>query len=268
MGLRFTVLASGSTGNAMVVAAGETMILVDAGLSTRKIEGLMQEQGISARELSAIYVTHEHSDHIKGLGSIARKYNLPIYANEKTWVELEGQIGEIEEHRKHILETGSSVEMDGLRIESYGISHDAVEPVGYCFYHRNQKLTLATDLGYMSSKVKEKLEGANAIVLETNHDVDMLRMGNYPWNIKRRILSDLGHLSNESAADGLCDVLSSRLKAVYMAHLSREHNMLDLARLTLNTTAQGRGVDFEEHGVRLMNTYPDRSTKWEVLDEA
>jgi len=268
MGLRFTVLASGSTGNAMVVSAGETMVLVDAGLSTRKIEALMLEQGISARELKAIYVTHEHSDHIKGLGSIARKYNLPIYANEKTWTELDRHVGEIEEQNKCIMETGASVELDGLRIESYGISHDAAEPVGYCFYHGGQQLTLATDLGYMSSKVKEKLEGADAIILETNHDVDMLRMGHYPWNIKRRILSDLGHLSNESAADGLIDILSPRLKAVYMAHLSREHNMLDLARLTLNSIAKERGVDFEAKGVRLMNTYPDRSTKWEVLDEA
>jgi len=267
MGLRFSVLASGSTGNAMLVAAGDKMILIDAGLSTRKIEALMQEQGANGRELKAIYVTHEHSDHIKGLGPIARKYDLPIYANEKTWEQIDRQCGAIEAHNRMIMETGATVDMGDLQVESYGISHDAAEPVGYCFYHRKQKLTLATDLGYMSSKVKEKLEDADAIVLETNHDVDMLRMGHYPWNIKRRILSDLGHLSNEAAADGLCDVLTKKPKVVYMAHLSREHNLLDLARLTLNTIAQGRGIDLSERKVRLMNTYPDRSTNWEVLEE-
>lgn len=268
MGLRFSVLASGSTGNATVVAAGNTVVLVDVGLSAKRIDQLLEGQGVHGKDISAIYVTHEHSDHIKGLGVFARRHHLPIYANEKTWEQLDKHVGEIPESNRRVMDTDSVIDMGDLQVESYGISHDAVEPVGYCFYHRRQKLTLATDLGYMSSKVKEKLSDSNAIVLETNHDVDMLRMGQYPWNIKRRILGDLGHLSNEAAAEGLCDVMSNRTKAVYMAHLSRDHNLLDLARLTLNTIAQERGIDLQKQNVRLMDTYHDRATKWEVLDEA
>ncbi|MCR8642975.1 MBL fold metallo-hydrolase [Paenibacillus sp. N1-5-1-14] len=267
MGLRFTVLASGSTGNAMVVATEETKVLVDAGLSAKKLEALMNEQGVKGSELDAIYVTHEHSDHIKGLGAIARKHNLPIYANEKTWEALNRQIGEIAEENCKVMDTGSMVDVGDLKVESYGISHDAAEPVGYCFYQGDKKLSLATDLGYMSSKVKEKLLDSDAMVLETNHDVELLRMGHYPWNIKRRILGDMGHLSNEAAADGLCDVLSGKTKAVYMAHLSRDHNMLDLARLTVTDVAKDRGVSLEDCNVRLMNTYFDRSTPWEKLED-
>ncbi|WP_442602482.1 MBL fold metallo-hydrolase [Paenibacillus sp. KN14-4R] len=267
MGLRFTVLASGSTGNAMVVATEETKVLVDAGLSAKKLESLMNEQGVTGSELDAIYVTHEHSDHIKGLGALARKHKLPIYANEKTWEALNRQIGEIAEENRKVMDTGTMVDLGDLKVESYGISHDAAEPVGYCFYQGEKKLSLATDLGYMSSKVKDKLVDSDAIVLETNHDVELLRMGHYPWNIKRRILGDMGHLSNEAAADGLCDVLSGQTKAVYMAHLSRDHNMLDLARLTVTDVAKDRGVSLQERNVRLMDTYFDRSTPWETLED-
>jgi len=267
MGLQFAVLASGSTGNSLVVAAGDKKVMVDVGLSAKKIDSLLQEQGLTGRDLDAIYITHEHSDHIKGLGAFSRKHNLPIYANEKTWEQLDKHVGNIPECNRLIMETDTMVDLGDLQIESYGISHDAAEPVGYCFYHHHHKLALATDLGYMSSKVKDKLSDADAIVLETNHDVDLLRMGHYPWNIKRRILGDLGHLSNEAAAEGLCDVLSSRTKVVYMAHLSRDHNMLDLARLTLNNIAQERGFDLQKKGIRLMDTFHDRATKWEVLDK-
>ena len=266
MGLRFTVLSSGSTGNAMVVDNGDVKLLVDAGHSAKKLEQLMKEREVSAKELDAILVTHEHSDHIKGLGALARKYNLPIYANEKTWEELNRQIGEIAEENKRVMDTGSMAEFGTLQVESFGISHDAAEPVGYCFYEGEKKLCLATDLGYMSSKVKEKITGSDGLVLETNHDIEMLRMGHYPWSIKRRILGDKGHLSNEAAGEALCDVLTGETKAVYMAHLSRDHNLMDLARLTVNNIVEDRGLSLKESKVRLMDTYFDRATKWDTLD--
>jgi phosphoribosyl 1,2-cyclic phosphodiesterase len=265
-GLRFTVLASGSTGNAMVVAGKDSKVLIDAGLSSKRVEELLRERDITGTELQAILVTHEHADHIKGLGAISRKHNLPIYANAKTWEQLDKQVGNIPDKNKVIMETGSTVYFGALQVESYGISHDAAEPVGYCFYEGSLKLSLATDLGYMSSKVKDKIADSDAIVLETNHDVDMLRMGHYPWNIKRRILGDKGHLSNEAAGEALCDILTSRTKAVYMAHLSRDHNVMDLARLTLNTTMEARGISLQEHKVRLMDTFFDRPTAWDWID--
>jgi phosphoribosyl 1,2-cyclic phosphodiesterase len=139
--------------------------------------------------------------------------------------------------------------------------------VGYCFYEGEQKLSLATDLGYMSSKVKEKITDSDALILETNHDIEMLRMGNYPWNIKRRILGDSGHLSNDAAGEALGDVLTGKTKSVYMAHLSRDHNMLDLARLTLNNLLEDRGISLESSKLQLKDTYYDRSTKWDTTGE-
>ncbi|MCD1261834.1 MBL fold metallo-hydrolase [Paenibacillus athensensis] len=266
MGLRFTVLSSGSTGNATVVDNGETKVLVDVGFSAKKMDQLMKEREVTGREIDAIVITHEHSDHIKGLGAFARKYDLPVYANEKTWRALEEQIGEIAEGNKRVMETGSTLDFGALQVESFGISHDAAEPVGYCFYEGEQKLSLVTDLGYMSSKVKEKIADSDAYVLETNHDVEMLRMGHYPWSIKRRILGDKGHLSNEAAGEALCEIMSGRTNAVYMAHLSRDHNLMDLARLTVNNVLEERNACASGVKPRLMDTYFDRSTRWDSMD--
>lgn len=266
MGIRFTILASGSTGNAMVVQNEDSALLVDAGLSAKKVDELLKEKGVDAKELDGILVTHEHSDHIKGLGAIARKYDLPVYANEKTWAELERHIGTITDSQRCVMQTGEARDFGTLRVESYGISHDAAEPVGYCFYDGDQKLSLATDLGYMSSKVKEQIKDSDVLVLESNHDIEMLRAGKYPWNIKRRILSDLGHLSNEAAGTGLVDVMSEKTKRVYLAHLSRDHNLMDLARLTVNSMVEEL-LQPDDHRALLKDTYYDRATDWDNLDD-
>ncbi|RXZ83835.1 MBL fold metallo-hydrolase [Paenibacillaceae bacterium] len=269
MGLRFTVLASGSTGNATIVQSENATVLVDAGLSAKKLEELMKERDVSGHELDAILVTHEHSDHIKGLGAIARKYELPIYANEATWENMHKHVGKIEADKRMIMETGSAVTFGGMlgemRVESYAISHDAAEPVGYCFYNGESKLSLVTDLGYMSEKVRQQVIHSDVLVLESNHDVDMLRVGRYPWNIKRRILSDIGHLSNEAAGDALCELLTDRTQRVYLAHLSRDHNQMDLAKLTVNKVLENNGFFFKKDEFSLMETYYDRPTLWDEV---
>jgi phosphoribosyl 1,2-cyclic phosphodiesterase len=265
MGLRFTVLASGSTGNATVVSSDEATVLIDAGLSMKKIEALMKEREVSGDQLDAILVTHEHSDHIKGVGAFARKYELPVYANEKTWGAMLRTVGEIPDAQRRILPTDGVMEIADLRVESYAISHDAVEPVGYCFYADGVKLSLATDLGYVSDKVMRQLQNSDVLVLESNHDIEMLRMGRYPWNIKRRILGDTGHLSNEAAGEALCTLLSGSTRRVYLAHLSQEHNLMDLAKLTVNTIMQDNGVFYQKHEFELRDTYYDRPTLWDVL---
>jgi phosphoribosyl 1,2-cyclic phosphodiesterase len=265
MSLRFTVLASGSTGNATVVSTDAAKVLVDVGLSGKKIEQLLQQRGLTGQELDAVFITHEHSDHIKGLGAFARKFELPIYANEKTWAAMGKQVGELPMEQRRVMESGGTLEIADLRIESYAISHDAAEPVGYCFQAGGAKLSLATDMGYMSDKVVDKLKDSDVLVLESNHDVEMLRMGRYPWNVKRRILGDTGHLSNEAAGEALCRLLSGATRRVYLAHLSQHHNLMDLAKLTVNNVLEDNGFFYHPNEFALCETYPDRPTEWDLV---
>lgn len=267
MGISFTVLSSGSTGNATIVRNEETTLMIDAGLSAKRIDELMKERDVTGEEIDGILVTHEHSDHIKGLGTVARKYDLPIYANEKTWEAMEKSIGKIAEENRVVLGTGEVRDFGTLRVESFGISHDAAEPVGYCFYDGNEKLSVATDLGYMSDKVKQAISDSNVLVLESNHDIEMLRMGRYPWNIKRRILGDMGHLSNEDAGEALSELLTGDLKRTYLAHLSRDHNMMDLAKMTVRDSMEERGCFYKDSEFKLCDTYYDRPTPWDKVSE-
>lgn len=265
MPLSFTILASGSTGNAMIVATNEATVLVDAGLSGKRLEALMAERNVSGAELDAILITHEHADHIRGLGALARKYALPVYANEKTWRAMSREIGDLDESLRRILPTGGVLEIADLRVESYPVSHDAAEPVGYCFTSGGRKLGLATDLGYVSDKVIRQLQQSDVLVLEANHDIDMLRMGRYPWNVKRRILSDTGHLSNDAAGEALCRLLTGTTRRVYLAHLSLEHNQMDLAKLTVNRILEENGLTYSSREFRLCETYADRPTPWDEV---
>lgn len=265
MGIQFTVLSSGSTGNATVVRNDDTALLIDAGLSAKRIDELMLERDMLGSQLDGILVTHEHSDHIRGLGAVARKYNLPIYANTNTWKAMQKSIGKIAEENIRIMESGEVKEFKSLRVESFGISHDAAEPVGYSFYDGKEKLSVATDLGYMSDKVRDAISGSDVMVLEANHDIDMLRMGRYPWNTKRRIMGDLGHLSNEAAGAALSELLDGITKRVYLAHLSRDHNLMELAKLTVRNAMEDRGCFYKDSEFQLCETYYDRPTPWDKV---
>lgn len=268
MGIEFTVLSSGSTGNATVVQNESATVLVDVGMSAKRMDELFKEQLVNPASIDAIVITHEHSDHIKGLGALARKYDLPVYANEATWGALERHVGKLAEEKKIVMQTGEAVDFGTLRVESYGISHDAAEPVGYCFYAGEEKLSLATDLGYMSDKVRTAISDSDVLVLESNHDVDMLRMGKYPWNIKRRILSDVGHLSNEASGEALSQLVTGNTKRAYLAHLSREHNLMDLAKMTVRDVMEDHGLFFKDHEFQLRDTYYDRPTPWDKVSKA
>lgn len=267
MAIRFSVLASGSTGNATVVQSHDATVLVDAGLSAKKLELLMAERGLKGTEIDAIFITHEHSDHIKGLGALARKYGLTIYANEQTWGALERHVGQLKPEQRRIFTTGEAIHIGSLRGTSYAISHDAAEPVGYVFETDGLKLSLATDLGYVSDKVRHMIEDSDVLVLESNHDVDMVRMGSYPWNTKQRILGDKGHLSNEAAGEALCYLMTDRTKRVYLAHLSQNHNLMDLARLTINDVLGSSGIFFTQAQCKLRDTYYDRPTPWDEVSK-
>ncbi|MFC5559728.1 MBL fold metallo-hydrolase [Ureibacillus thermophilus] len=240
--MRFSVLASGSTGNAIYVETDNHAFLVDAGLSGRKIEQLFSKIGREIKNLSGILVTHEHSDHIKGLGVLARKYQLPIYANEKTWKVLEEHVGNIPNDQRFLFQMESVQSFGSLDIESFAVSHDAVDPMFYVFHENGRKLAIITDTGYVSDRMKGIIRGADAFVFESNHDVGMLQMGKYPWSIKRRILSDVGHVSNEDAGVAISEVVEEKPTHVYLSHLSKENNMKELARMTVKQVLASYGI--------------------------
>jgi len=208
--MRFSVLASGSTGNAFYLESNETRLLVDVGLSGKKMDQLFNEIEVDPTKLNGILVTHEHSDHIKGLGILARKYDLPIYANELTWKAMEKNIGKISPEQRFHFEANSVKTFGNIDVESFSVSHDAADPMFFNFHCEGRKVSLVTDLGYVSEKIKKTVEDADAYIFEANHDVSMLQMGRYPWNVKRRILGDSGHVSNEDCGLALSEVIKDK----------------------------------------------------------
>ncbi|WP_018923262.1 MBL fold metallo-hydrolase [Salsuginibacillus kocurii] len=260
MTLKCSVLASGSTGNAVYVETKKQRLLIDAGLSGKKMEELLAKVDRTPRELDAILVSHEHSDHIKGVGILARKYNLPIYANEATWQAMEQSLGPIQSEQRFHLEPQTVTSFADLDVETFRVSHDAADPMFFTFHHEGRKLALATDMGYVSDQIKGTIHGAHTLIFEANHDMNMLRMGKYPWNVKRRILGDMGHVSNEDAGKALSDCISSHTQQVYLAHLSLDNNMKELARMTVSQVLEEKGF-YSEGKPPLLDTDPYRPTE-------
>ena len=258
-GFNYSILASGSSGNCFYLETDKKKILVDAGLSGKKITSLLAEIDRKPEDIDAILVTHEHSDHIHGIGVLARKYGMDIYANELTWQAMESKLGKIDVAQKHIFELGATKTFGDLDIESFGVSHDAACPQFYRFMKDDKYFVMLTDTGYVSDRMVGIVENADAYLIESNHDIEILRSGSYSWNLKQRILSDKGHLCNEDGADAMIRSLGNRTKKIYLGHLSKENNIKELAHMTMvNQLAQadlGVGVDFQVY-----DTSPDTAT--------
>lgn len=220
----FTVctLASGSRGNAIYLSSGISSILIDAGLSGIELERRMQARGLSPKRLDAILVSHEHADHIHGVGVMSRRYKLPVYMTEKTRDSLPHSIGKISAIRT--FHPGVRFALNDLLIDPFSVSHDAADPSGFTFACNGLKVGLATDLGIATALVKERLKGCRLLILETNHDLRMLEEGPYPWPLKQRIKSRLGHLGNEASRDLLGALVHEGLSHVILAHLSQTNN--------------------------------------------
>ncbi|MBD7909587.1 MBL fold metallo-hydrolase [Sporosarcina gallistercoris] len=240
--MRFSILASGSTGNSIYIENDSGAYLVDAGLTAKRIEAQLAKIGRSMKNVKAIFVTHEHSDHIKGVGVLARKHGVPIYANEKTWQAMDGLVGEIALDQRFQFDVETVHSLGSISIESFAVSHDSVDPMFYVFHENDRKLAIITDTGYVSDRMKGIIKNADSFVFESNHDVGMLQMGRYPWSVKRRILSDVGHVSNEDAAIAMSDVIEQKETQIYLSHLSRDNNMKDLARMSVEQTLQTCGI--------------------------
>ncbi|QKS73372.1 MBL fold metallo-hydrolase [Paenalkalicoccus suaedae] len=255
MSLRFSVLASGSTGNAIYIETPKQRLLVDAGLTGKKLVESLTEIGVNPSDLDGILVSHEHSDHIKGVGILSRRFHVPIYANEKTWQAMERSIGKISPDHKFHFESDKLRTFEDLDVSSFRVSHDAADPMFFSFMHEGRKLTVLTDTGYVSDHMMGAAEDSNVLLMESNHDVGMLRMGSYPWSTKRRILSDEGHVSNEDAGLALIDMTKNRKMDVYLSHLSLNNNVKEIATMTVQQTLQGAGIDVVNQ-VRLFDTDP------------
>jgi phosphoribosyl 1,2-cyclic phosphodiesterase len=232
--VQLTILGSGSSGNCAYLETDETRLLIDAGFSPRQIRQRLAGIGRTPENLHGILVTHEHSDHIQGLAGIAGKLGIPVFCNRPTKDEFERY------HQRafncHLFTTGATFEVGDVIVETFSIPHDAQDPVGFLIRTPAGNVGFATDLGHFTRLVGERVRHANALVLETNHDVRMLQdCPHRPWSLKQRILGRHGHLSNEAAADALEQIVTDRLRHLYLGHLSRECNRPALA---LNTVAE------------------------------
>lgn len=233
MGIRMRLcsIASGSSGNCVYVGSEATHLLMDVGISGKRIETGVNELGLSVRDIDGIFITHEHADHIAGLGVIARKYRIPVYATKGTIEAIKNSksVGKIEEELLHTIVPDEQCTIKDLTLYPIRTSHDAADPVAYRIDHGKKRAGLITDLGCYTDYTVECLKGLDVLYLEANHDVHMLQVGPYPYYLKQRILGERGHLSNETAGKLLSRLLHDNMKSIVLAHLSKENNMPELA---------------------------------------
>ena len=245
MAVSVSVLASGSRGNSTVVESSSTRILVDAGLSCRETLKRMKAAGDDPHSLSAIVITHEHSDHVQGLAVLSRNLNIPVYmtgATHQAWARaVRDTTGDMPDIPKlELFFSGHRFQVGDIDVTPFTIPHDAADPVGFTFRTAGVKIAVATDLGYMPASVCDHLRGCDLLVLESNHDLEMLRVGPYPWSVKQRVMSRVGHLSNTALARFLADDYDGNAAYIVLAHLSEQNNHPEVARREAETALSER----------------------------
>lgn len=240
--MRFTVLASGSRGNTTLIETQGGKYLIDAGLSAKKTIQLLTQNQITIEEVQGIFVTHEHGDHVAGIRVLCDRYGVPVYIHERTYAALKDNHRPKTQERVIFIDSGQH-QVGPFQVEAFPLSHDVAHMLGYIFIVHDKKIVYVTDSGYVNQNLHDKLFNADAYIFETNHDPEMVRMSGYPFSVQQRILSDVGHLSNEDSARTLVRLVGPQTKHVILAHLSQENNTPDLARLTVEKI-------FEQHGVR------------------
>jgi len=251
--MRFCSLGSGSKGNALLVHYKQTLVMIDNGFSVRETEKRLAISGMSAQQISAILVTHEHADHVNGVGALARKYNLSVYTTRGTLDS--GRLGEIPLHK--LFNSHTDFDIKDLSIQPFPVPHDAAEPCQFVISNGQRRLGILTDTGCSTPHIVESLSGVDALFLECNHDVDMLENGDYPYNVKVRVGGDYGHLNNLQAAGLLAKLDTSNLQHLVAAHISEKHNTPALARKSLSNALhcpqdwiavaeQSSGLDWRE----------------------
>lgn len=241
--LQFCTLFSGSSGNAVYLSTEHGGLLIDCGMSGRQTLEAMVKAGLSPAAVHAILITHEHSDHIKGAGVVSRKLGVPIYATEGTWAGMESTLGDVPARHRVPITAGESFFLDDIEVAPFSIPHDANDPVGYRFFTGRHSVAVATDLGYFSQTVCDAICGAEIVLLESNHDPELLRNNNhYPQHLKARILGRKGHLSNDAGAEAAVRLAQCGTRHLLLGHLSEENNTPDMAFRTTHTALTGAGV--------------------------
>lgn len=245
--MKLCSIASGSSGNCIYVGSNNTNLLVDAGVSAKRIEYGLSDIDIIPDTIQGILITHEHSDHISGLGILARKYHIPIYATYETVRALQQikSLGDVPHELYNYVKPNETFFINDICVEPFSTSHDASNPVCYTMQSEGHKIGVATDLGKYDDYIVAKLEGSEILLIEANHDVNMLMVGKYPYYLKQRILGDRGHLSNDTSADLISKLLHPGLQYIALAHLSKENNYEELAYETVCCELMNRGSDFQ-----------------------
>lgn len=236
MAVSVTVLGSGSKGNCTLVSSSTTRLLIDAGLSCREVLRRLQMCGEDPCSIDAVLVTHEHSDHVGGIRVLARRLKVPVFITAPTYHEYQrcardGNGHKVNLERREHFCSGLGFQIGNIAVTPFTIPHDAVDPVGFTFRSEGVKVGLCTDLGYMPASVRDHLRGCDVLMIESNHDLEQLRNGPYPWSVKQRVMSRVGHLSNDALADFLTSDYDGRAEFLILAHLSEQNNHPELARM-------------------------------------
>ena len=261
--MRLCSIASGSSGNCIYVGSASTHLLVDVGISKKRIEESLIKLDVKGEEINGILITHEHSDHIQGLGVFSRRYGIPIYATRGTIAGICEckSLGNIPEGLFHEIGSDRAFEIGEITVKPFSISHDANEPTGYRFEKEDKAIAIATDLGIYDEYTVENLKRLNAIVLEANHDIHMLEVGPYPYPLKRRVLGERGHLSNEHSGRLLCNILHDQMKYVMLGHLSGENNYPKLAYETVKLEVTMSDIPFNGDDIPILVADRDKMSK-------
>lgn len=240
--MKLCPLCSGSSGNATYIEAGGTRILIDAGLSCKRITELLERIGVDARSLSGIFVTHEHDDHIRGVNILSKKYDLPVYANADTWSMMREKLGGVAPKNVCVFESDRDFYLAGMRVLPFSVPHDAIHCVGFTVTAEGHKVGVCTDLGHVDARILSILSGCELLLFEANHDVDMLMAGSYPYLLKKRILSGNGHMNNDDCGKALVKLYATGVKNVILGHLSKENNYPELAMVAVRAALEEAGI--------------------------
>lgn len=244
--MKICTLSSGSSGNAIYIESEKSKILLDCGLTGKLVETLLISIGVNPSELNAIFVTHEHVDHIKGVGVMSRKYDLPILANEKTWIAMKNKIGNINPKNINVFKSNTFFTFRDLDVQNISTFHDAADPVFFIFYQKGQKISVLTDTGIVSQTMIDSVRNSDVIILESNHDLSMLDNGPYPINLKYRIKGEYGHLSNDTSAEIMKNIIKAGGEKIILGHLSTTNNTEILAYDSMRENLESVGINVDK----------------------